>query len=629
MSKFGHDNANMEKSNRGRKVLKYGLYWREHAQPLNIELYMIAKGGEWDKKSGGKAGKGNFFHYKEAIRLIWPEIKQHRWLDLFLKEWLDHKYIGVMGPKNSGKSACAAIFHLVDYYAFPTCTTILVCSTTKERLEDRIWGDVKKHHRLAQSRFRWLPGHLIEGRQRLVTDDRDQAGEGRDMRNGWIAVPCKKGNQFVGVGDFQGIKNKRVRLLGDELGALPKTFIDAIATLDQQGDTKVTGMGNPAQTTDALGILCEPHVSLGGWEGGIDQTPKTKSWRTRFERGICIQFPGSDSPNTDADPKDPVPFPFLITRKQMEDDLKTWGKDDWHYTMFNEGRMPRGQGSRRVITRQLCLKHRAMEEALWKNSNRTRITALDAAYRAVGGDRCVFIELAFGEEAETDAGEMIVSPIIDQSMPNKDKRQIIALVDVQIIPIQSSDFDSPEDQIVMFVKREHERRGIPPENHFFDAGMRTSLVTSYSRNYSPMVNSIDFGGKPTERQVSADIEVSCRDYYSKFVTELWYSVRLIVEAQQFRGMTEDVMAEGCLREWKTVAGNKIEVETKEEMKLKTGRSPDLFDALVCGVEGARQRGFSIRRLKNKTAIEVDHKWKDEIRDLARSFWKTGSLNHTA
>lgn len=619
----------MEKNGSGRKVEKYGLYWRELAHPLKIELSMISLGGQWEKKSGGKAGRGNFFHFREAIRLIWPVFKQHRWFDLFLKEWLDHKYVGVMGPKNSGKSACASIFHLVDYYAFPSCTTILVCSTTKERLEDRIWGDVKKHHNMAKRLFNWLPGHMIEGRQRLVTDSRDAGEEeSRDLRNGWIAVPCKKGSQYVGVGDFQGIKNKRVRLLGDELGALPKTFIDAIATLDQQGDTKVTGMGNPAQTTDALGILCEPHVSLGGWEGGIDQTPKTKTWRTRFEGGICIQLPGSDSPNMDVEPDKPVPFPFLITRKQMEEDLRTWGKDDWHYTMFNEGRMPRGQGSRRVITRQLCLKHRAMEEPLWRNSNRTRITALDAAYRAVGGDRCVFLELVFGEEAESDAGEMLATSIINQSLPNKDKRQIIALVDVQIIPIKSSDFESPEDQIVMFVKAEHERRGIPPENHFFDAGMRTSLVTSYSRNWSPMVNTIDFGGKPTERQVSADIEVSCRDYYSKFVTELWYSVRLIVEAEQFRGMTEDMLSEGCAREWKTVSGNKIEVETKDEMKLKTGRSPDLFDALVCGIEGARQRGFSIRRLMNKAMVEVDHEWKKEVREKARECWKSGALNHS-
>jgi hypothetical protein len=617
----------MEKENAYRYVEKYGLYWPDDAHPVNIELYMIRHGGQWVKKDGKTAGKGLLFHYAEAIKLIWPHIVQHRWFTFFLEHWLAYKFIGVMGPRNSGKSMCAAVFHLTDYYAFPDCTTTMVCSTTKERLEDRVWGDIKKYHTQAKNNCRWLPGVLIESKQRLITDIRTDPEDARDFRNGFIGIPCKKGNSVVAIGDFQGIKNKRIRLLGDELAALPKTFIDATATLDIQADIKVTGMGNPAQTTDPLGILCEPHVTLGGWEGGIDQTPKTKSWKTRFEGGICIQFPGSDSPNMDVPEGDPVPYPFLIGRQQMQEDLGIWGKDDWHYTMFNEGRMPRGQGSRRVITRQLCLKHRAMEDPLWKNSNRTRITALDAAYRAVGGDRCVFMELDFGEEAEVDAGIPAASAIISQALPDSRADMIMALIDVMIIPIVASDFESPEDQIAMFVKQEHERRGIPPENHFFDAGMRTSLVSAYSRLWSPAVNPIDFGGKPTERQVSTDIEVACSDYYSKFVTELWWSVRLVIESEQFRGLTEDVMSEGCQREWKMVAGNKIEVETKEEMKLKTGRSPDLFDTLVTAVEGARRMGFKIKRIISKEAAVENSQWKQEAREKSRAWVKSGQLSY--
>jgi hypothetical protein len=148
-------------------------------------------------------------------------------------------------------------------------------------------------------------------------------------------------------------------------------------------------MGNPAQTTDALGILCEPHVTVGGWDGGIDQTPKTKTWKTRFEGGICIQYPGSDSPNMDAKIGDPAPYPFLMTREVLERDAQTWGKDDWHYTMFDEGRMPHGQGTRRVITRQICLKQHAMESQSG-SIPLTYITA-DAAFWAVGGDRCVLM----------------------------------------------------------------------------------------------------------------------------------------------------------------------------------------------------------------------------------------------
>jgi hypothetical protein len=127
--------------------------------------------------------------------------------------------------------------------------------------------------------------------------------------------------------------------------------------------------------------------------------------------------------------------------------------------------------------------------------------------------------------------------------------------------------------------------------------------------------------------VSHEIDVKCCDYYSKKITELWYSVRLIIEARQFRGMTEDVMNEGCAREWKMVGNNKIEVESKEEMKKKTGRSPDLFDALAIGVEGARQKGFMIRRLGKLSEIEQDHRWKRKLLEDAARARASKELNY--
>lgn len=613
----------------------YGAQVPRTLEPLAREIYFIRKGGRWKTPKGKWIGKSLLFHFLEAIKITWPDVVMHRWFTLFVEEWLSHKFIGVIGPKNSGKSFDATICHLMDYYCFPECTTVLVCSTTKERLEDRIWGEIKKYHRDARARHGDLiPGHLIEGRQRIVTDDRDEASEGRDFRNGLIGVPCKKGDKYVGISDFQGIKNKRVRLCGDELAALPRTFVDAIATLDIQGDQKVTGMGNPAQTTDALGLICEPHVSLGGWEGGIDQTPKTKTWKTRFEDGVCIQFPGSDSPNMDETTEQEVArggpkYPFLMSRDQLDKDAKTWGKDDWHYTMFDEGRMPHGQGSRRVITRQLCLKHHALDQPSWLNTNLTYITALDAAYRAVGGDRCVLMRLAFGMESSVLDATKLVESFVNQTPDDTTHRVILALLDTIVIPIKASEMEAPEDQIVMFVKQKHDFWNIGPENFFYDAGMRTSLVTAFARLWSPKVNSIDFGGKAPETQVSREINVSARDYYDRFVTYLWWSSRLAIEAGQMRGLSEDVVLEGCSREWKNVGSNKIAVETKDEMKLKTGRSPDLYDCLVTGLEGARQRGFVISRIANPDYIETDHRWKRELLRKAAEARQERQLNYAA
>ncbi len=625
-------------------VCFYGLIWNPDMPPAGRELLMIRKGGQWVDKYKRTVGNGLFFHYKEAVKQIWGDaVVQHRWFDFFLDEWLKHKYVGVLGPKNSGKTMTAAVLHLVDYYANSTCTTIIVCSTTKEDMEDRVWGDIKKMHRAAQTAHPWLPGHLIEGRMRLVTDDRDQAWEGRDYRNGFVGIPVRRGNTFVGIQSFIGRKNKRVRMLADELQFIPAAFLDATANLDGSGgrcDFKLTGMGNPSDITNSLGRLCEPAMTIGGWESGIDQTPKTKVWPTRIHPdGICIQLPGSDSPNMDVAENEPPPFPFLITRKQLTDDAARWGTDDWHYLMFDEGRMPRGQGSRRVITRQLCDRGRAMDLPVWKDSNRIRLLSLDAAYRAVGGDRCVLTRAEFGIEADAppvnpESGEL---KLANQELPPMKNRQILAMIEQKVIPISAAEargaaltVDEAEDQIVKAVMKEAEAFNIPPEHFGYDSGMRTSLVAAFARIWSPKCVPIDFGGRPTERKVSRDIDVSCRDYYFNFVTELWYSWRMVIDAGQMRGMSEAVMMEGCKREFERVAGNKIQVEPKHEMKQKTGESPDLADSLVTVVEMARRLGFIIAKFAPKERQnDSSDAWKRDVSEKAHKLWRSGQLNYQA
>ena len=139
------------------------------------------------------------------------------------------------------------------------------------------------------------------------------------------------------------------------------------------------------------------------------------------------------------------------------------------------------------------------------------------------------------------------------------------------------------------------------------------------------MESIDFGGKPSDHTVSHDIPIACCDHYSKRVTELWFNVRHAIESGQMRGMSEDLVNEGASREWGMVGNNKIEVEPKSEMKKKTGRSPDLFDALAAGLYGAIRLGFVIRRLTAPVSVKTDQKWKQELRDKSREFWKAGQL----
>jgi hypothetical protein len=298
--------------------------------------------------------------------------------------------------------------------------------------------------------------------------------------------------------------------------------------------------------------------------------------------------------------------------------------------MMDYGQMPRGLGSRRILTRQMCLKFRAMEEPNWLDSNRTRIAFLDAAYGGVGGDRCVFGEFQFGRETEPIEVADVASAVLNQQSLNPRRRQIVSLIDTLLVPVSTQLKELPCDQIVEFCRAQCESRGIPPENFYYDSGMRVALVQAFARLWSATTNGLDCGGSASDdRKVSADIDVTCKDYYDNKITEIWYAVRLAVEAGQFRGLTEEVMHEFCQREWEMVGTNKTKLQPKDKMKKATGRSPDLADAVAIGLWGAILKGFIIQRLKSAHQARRDDRWKRDIREKASNLWTTKQLNHAA
>ena len=119
----------------------------------------------------------------------------------------------------------------------------------------------------------------------------------------------------------------------------------------------------------------------------------------------------------------------------------------------------------------------------------------------------------------------------------------------------------------------------------------------------------------------------CDEHYSKFVTELWYSLRYAIEADQIRGLPEDVMNELCMRNWSRVANDKIEAESKEDMKERTRKSPDLGDWAAIILEGARRLGFEISRLSSGLEPATDDEWFDKEDKEWKDAVKSGLLKH--
>ena len=584
-------------------MIKYGAEWPNHATDLEIEMACIRAGGKWVMQ-GIQCGLGDIHHYEQVRRILWPELDDHRWHRLTRDEILNGKIVTLAGCGSSGKTHAPAWIRLVEWMCFPEITCVLVSSETIGGLRKRIWAEIGMLWQQAKDRYGdIIPGNLFDSALAITTDSLQEKDwekrRVRDMRKGIFGIACKVGGKMVGLTPYIGIKQKKMRLIFDEAQTMPATCLSAFSNLNQNEDFKASILGNFNDPVDALGRAACPKV---GWSSYLEPT-KTSAWDTEFMNGRCVNLIGLDSPNFD-DPAQPNRYKYLIGPRKISEVLSGFPKDSYEYMSQCVGSMKISTLERRVISRDLCRKYGALKDVVWLGDPLTKIGGMDSAY---GGDRCVLGHITFGKEIGGTIVISITPPVI-----------------VPIRVVRKDTDPLPEEQIAEFVKDYCETNQIHPSNFFHDSTGRGTLGTFLARAWSDQTNPVEFGGSPTDRPVGLDLWTDdpatgdrrpklCREHYSKFVTELWWSVRYAIECGQIRNLPEDVMDEGCMRMWDKVAGDKYEVESKIVMKERVGRSPDLFDWLSICVEGARRRGFQIERpepgsiIQNLSVIDTNGK----------------------
>ncbi len=358
---------------------------------------------------------------------------------------------------------------------------------------------------------------------------------------------------------------------------MQQSYLDSMANLDK-GNFLGCFVGNPIGNGDPLDRLSEP---VGGWDS-LGEVTKTTTWQNKFG-GTTINFVGIDSPNFDADK--PKSYPYLIDQADVDRIGQRYGKDSALYWSQIMGVRKSGINAHRVLTMEMCNKYGAFDPCVWSGSETVKVFGVDAGY---GGDLCVGICAEFGTEVTGITAIKFHEPVV--------------------IPVRLSAPEIVEDQIANFVKGECIREGIPDEHVYIEAGMRATLAVSFSRILSPKINAINFGGAATDRPVSNDLFIldertgqrrhkKSSEHYSKYVTQLWFSVRAAVESSQIRDFPKKVAQEFAMREWYMVHGDRYELETKIECKERMGESPNFADAAAVAMEGALRLGFLIESLR--------------------------------
>lgn len=601
------------------EIEKYGLRFKKDVHPLKIELLLIKHFGYYEK-DGVQHGEGLSFHLERAKEFMWPHLDAHRWHNLCRDNMATHQVCALLGPGSSGKTNAGAWIALAQWLANPEETMVMCSSTDMRGLRLRVWGEITSLWEMACAKFPFLPGHMLDSKL-AITFDSSSMDDGdydsravRNFRSAIIGIPTVQGGKNVGLGRWIGAKQKNVILVADECQFMGSSFLSAFANLNKNQRFVAYVLGNPVELLDPLGKASEP---LDGWD--LHMEPEvTEVWKTRFMNGVAVNLVGTDSPNNDY-PDDKPRYKYLISKKKIEETAQFFGRDTYEFYSQCKGTMRVAQMARRVITRKLCEQNGALEQhVIWLDGTRTRLASLDSAW---GGDRAVFYHGEFGKNVEGKLMLQIQPP--------------------ETVPLVVRSEKEPEQQIAEWIKTRCEHLGIPPENFAHDSTGRGSLGTYLARVWSAKTNPIEFGGAPTDRPVSADVFIkdpktgenrlmTCRERYIKAVSEYWYSTHYLIAAGQLRGLTEDVMEEGISRKYEIRSGDRIEVETKLDMKERLGRSPDLYDSFVILVEMARRRGFTISKLANDSDSPTStDSWITTRSEALQRLHKAQQLNYAA
>lgn len=567
------------------RIDKYNIKWPDGWSHLDIEFEAIRRGGKWTI-GGQECGLGLFEHFMAARRLLWPDRYRHAWTDLMYHNFIDNDITMLVGCASSQKTSHASEYVLIRYWTEPYDTFVAVSTIDVDKLNTGIFGEIKMLWNAGKERYPHLAGFLIDHKNCIATDNIEEGV--RDMRRAILGRACFTGHKWVGLGKLAGTKQKNVIYVCDEIQWMAESFIESWPNLFSNKRVKIIGSGNPKHDPDdQLGIAAEPED---GWNAHpIPQA--TEVWKTRFMNGKCVNLVGTDSPNFHTPGE---PYEGLISPSFAERIAHDWGMDSPKYDTQVRGVMRVDLSSNRVITRQICRDHHAHDKAIWKGGGLTRVLGLDPSYG--GQDDCVEVILEWGLDPQDHV--------------------VIRVVAVKRIELNVRIPKPVEDQIADQVAKDLELFNVPVQNAFYDPYGKGTIGFSFGRRFGSVAPiPLDSGGKPTERPVRHDLYVvekdgrkrlmKCSEHYSKFVSETWFSVRYTIESDQLRELPNDVMLEGCARTYDTVAGNKIEIESKDDLKDRVGHSPNKFDALAIALDGARRRGFQIRRLGSSNDIEGD------------------------
>jgi hypothetical protein len=583
-------------------IRKYGMVFPENMNPLEIELYCYAlTRGDYGRTMRVKKNMelsdykllSPFEHFIMAVQYMWPTdvvIKNRGYTNTqllrTLEELCNNDDVCLAGAASMGKSFPVGLWIYLDWCAAPHCTSSWVATTTLGASEDRIWGIISKLWKCASNKI----GNLVDYRHMIVWGGAAGDDE-KDYRNAIKAIAFPPGSEGQkAIDTTRGRKNDRIRVALDELPEMEMGAINIRQNLSSNDDKVFIGIGNPSAGDN-------PHTR---WAMPKGQTSfdavsaDMEKWET--ETGVCLFYNGMKSPNFQAPPNEPSPFPFLMDRKKQADILKmSYGDENSvDYVRNAIGWWPKSGFAQTILTADVIRNADTYSEPIWDHNDLIKIAGFDTAFTA-GGDRCVLTVCKLGYVRGTSQKVMY---LVNQEV-------------IQIAAGQATEFDVQVAAKVVELCRKHE---VTPSKFGMDVSgdggrigqaiMREWLRHDKDGSSIALISSM---GRPTDR-IAADVDKRpCTEVYDRLISEYWYQSFHGFKARVIYGVeaSGELGRELCLRRYRTKS-KKISVETKDDYKARTGFSPDLADSFLYALEMSRRNGLTF--IGNDKPVPTDRFW---------------------
>lgn len=552
---------------------QFGVLFPSHLSELNRRVYCA----RW-----GQGNVPQWEHFKWIAQQIAPQYSWHYWTDIRFKGLCEHNFTIWMAGGGTGKTSDSALFALTYWLIAPHETAVIVCSTTKEMLRARIWGQISRL-------YQRIPPHiraqlLPEGTGDLLDSQCQIRFEAGDAINVMKGVAIQDGPVEEAVNNIIGQHTTRVFWILDEMQGVRGAIMDAVPNLLKNPEPKFHGMGNP-QTLGSM--LCRYAEPKDGWKNIPKFTPEWEIDSQGYPGvGRAYFFDGRKSPAV-LDPEWGKRNPWMLNQQQIDDHLNSArvNGDESHpdYMWQTVGWPPDKGLEQTVLDQSIVNTFCCTDKPVWTHGFVT-FAALDPAYD--GGDDAVLQIMRRGLVKEEGISE----------------RWVISGVEQLIVPI-SSESEIPIDyQIVNFCKDECKRRNIAStEFALASAGRGAGLKSIFEIEWGSVVG-IEEGGSPSERVVN-ERGKTAKESYNTRASELCFAIRDFALGNGLRNVPSEVVSQACSRltfylngKWcvepktATKGLQTAKGQNAKGYKQRVGRSPDHLDAWSIGLEHARQKG---------------------------------------